>query len=89
MPGVGRLIHRSAFIWSKTAERDRERKLGATKTKVIMPRKIVPYKCCLPDLNISVKKDFDTLCFTNVMYFQVLSVMFIDYHQNVNKHSFS
>ncbi len=29
---------------------------GAEGTKVIMPGK----KCCLPDSNISVKKDFDT-----------------------------
>ncbi len=33
---------------------------GAVETKVIMPEKIVPYKCCLPSWNISVKRDFDT-----------------------------
>ncbi len=33
---------------------------GAMETKVIMPRKIVPYKCCLPSPNISLKKEFDT-----------------------------
>ncbi len=33
---------------------------GAEGAKVIMPGKTVPYKCCLPDSNISVKKDFDT-----------------------------
>ncbi len=33
---------------------------GAVETKVFTPGKIVPYKCCLPGSNISVKKDFDT-----------------------------
>ncbi len=28
--------------------------------KVIMPGAIVPNKCCLSSLNISLKKDFDT-----------------------------
>ncbi len=29
-------------------------------TAVSTPEKIVPYKCCLPGSNFSVKKDFDT-----------------------------
>ncbi len=32
---------------------------GAIETKVITPGKIVPYKCCLPSSNISVKEDFN------------------------------
>ncbi len=52
----------SSFIWSKIAEREREEREepGATEIKVITPGKIVPYKCCLPSLNISVMKDFHT-----------------------------
>ncbi len=30
------------------------------KIKVITPGKIVPYKCCLPSWNISMKKGFNT-----------------------------
>ncbi len=56
--------------------------------KVITPGKRDPYKCRRPSSNISVKKDFSTLFFlTND--FQVLSVMFIEYRQNVNKHDIS
>ncbi len=55
--------------------------------KVITPGKIVPYKRCLPSLNISVKRDFDAdVLFTNVTHFQLLSVTSIEYGQNVNKH---
>ncbi len=46
------------FIWLKIAKRERGEQ-GAVKIKVITPGKIVPYKCCLPSSNISVKKDFD------------------------------
>ncbi len=55
--------------------------------KVITPRKIVPFKCCLPSSNISVKKDFTEMFFlTNVVtHFQVLSVTFTEYGKNVNK----
>ncbi len=38
--------------------------------KVITPGKIVPYKCCLPNSNISVKKDLDTdVLFNTVTHF--------------------
>ncbi len=47
-------------------------------TKVTMPEKIVPYKCC---------KDFYTDYLTDVSHFQVLSATFIEYGQNVNKHN--
>ncbi len=56
------------YIWSKFAERERESErererergeLGAVENKVITPQKIVP--CCLPSVNISVMKDFDTV----------------------------
>ncbi len=35
--------------------------------EVMMPGKIVPYKCCLPSSNISMKKDFGTFFLTNVV----------------------
>ncbi len=47
------------FIWSEITEREKM-ELGAVETKVITPGKIVPYECCLPSWNISVKKNFDT-----------------------------
>ncbi len=40
---------------------------GAGETKVITPGKIVPFKCCLPGPNISMKKDFDTDVFCKLM----------------------
>ncbi len=43
----------------KNKERERGQ-LGVIETKVTTPGKIVPYICCLPSSNISVKKDFDT-----------------------------
>ncbi len=47
--------------------------------KVIMPRKIVPHRCCLPSLNITMKKNFDIdNLLTYATHFQVLSVMFIE-----------
>ncbi len=50
----------SVFIWSVISIKERERgKPGAIEMKVITPGKIVPDKCCLPNLNISVEKDFD------------------------------
>ncbi len=56
-------------------------------TKVITPRKIVPYKCCLPSSNISVKKDFNKDIFlTNVTHFEVLFVTLTEYGQIINKH---
>ncbi len=65
-------------------------KRGAMETKVITPGKVVPYKCCLPNLNVSVKKDFDTdVLLTDVTHFQLLSLTFIEYGQNVNKHCIS
>ncbi len=53
--------------------------------KVIMPGKTVPYKCCLPNSNISVTKVFDTdVLFNIITHFQGLSIMFIEHGQNVN-----
>ncbi len=51
--------------------------LGTVQMKVITPGKIVPHKCCLPSLNISVKRILtQTFILTNtVTHFQVLSVM--------------
>ncbi len=51
----------SALNCSKIAEQERERREEprATENEVITPGKIVPYKCCLPNSNIS-EKDFDT-----------------------------
>ncbi len=59
--------------------------------RVITPGKIVPYKCCLPSTNISVKKILTQKLFLNniVTHFQVLSVKFFEYGQNVNKHDIS
>ncbi len=37
-----------------------EREKGAVETKVITIGKIVPYKCCLPSSDSSVKTDFNT-----------------------------
>ncbi len=81
----------SAFLWSKITEQEKER--GAAQTKVNTPGKIpawltMTYKGCLPSSNISLKKDFDTdVLLTNVVtHVQVLSVTFIEYGQNVNKH---
>ncbi len=56
--------------------------------EIITPGKIVPFKCCLPSWNISVKKDLTQVFFKNnaVTYFQLLSVTFTEYGQNVNKH---
>ncbi len=48
------------FVWLKLAERKRERETEAVEMKVITPGKIVPYKCCLPSSNISMRKDFET-----------------------------
>ncbi len=75
----------SAFIWLKTAEQERE--VSWEPKKCIMPGKIVPRKCCLPGSNTSMKKDFDAdVLLPNVVtHFQVLSVTFIEYGQNVNK----
>ncbi len=55
--------------------------------KVNTPEKIVPYKCCLPSSSISVKKNFDqTVFLTNIVaHFHVLSVIFFEHGQNVNK----
>ncbi len=46
----------SLLIWSKIAERERE----ALEMKAITRGKTVPYKCCLPGSNKSVKKNCDT-----------------------------
>ncbi len=40
-------------IWSKINEPKREG--GAEEPEVITPGKVVPYRCCLPSLNISKK----------------------------------
>ncbi len=69
----------SAFIWSNIASKREREELGAVETKVIRPGKTVPYKCCLPSWNISVRTDFDTdVLLTNIVsHFQVLAkVMF-------------
>ncbi len=59
--------------------------MGVIETKLITPEKIVPYKCCLPNSNISIKKDFYTdFILTNIKHFHGLSVTFIKYGQNVN-----
>ncbi len=60
--------------------------LGAVETKVITPEKVVPYKCCLPSSNISLKTSFLT---NLVTHFQLLSARFIECGQNVNKHDIS
>ncbi len=59
--------------------------------EVITPGKIVPYKCCLPGLNISTQRNFDTdFLLTNIVtHLQVPPVMFIEYWQSVNKHNIS
>ncbi len=58
--------------------------------EMILPGKIVPYKCCLPSTNISVKKDFDAdVLLSNVTHLQVLSVIFIEYGQNIHKRDIS
>ncbi len=41
-------------------ETEGERSQEMLKLEVFMPGKIVPHKWCLPTLNISLKKDFDT-----------------------------
>ncbi len=47
-------------------------------TKVITPGKIVPYKCCIPTSNVSVKILTQTfLLISFVIHFQVLSIKFI------------
>ncbi len=70
------------FIWSKIAHLERESgELGASEIKVIMLGKIFSYSCCLPNSSI---KDF----YTGITQFQVLSVLFIEYGQNV-KHTIS
>ncbi len=47
-------------IWQKLLSERERGEPEATGPKVITPEKIVPNKCCLPRLNISVKKDVDT-----------------------------
>ncbi len=54
--------------------------------KIITPGKIVPSKCCLPSWNISVKDFTQTFFLTNITHFQILSVTFTEYRQNVSKH---
>ncbi len=49
----------SLFGQKSWCERERGQP-GATETKVVTPGKIVPYKCCLPGSNFSMKTDFDT-----------------------------
>ncbi len=58
---------------------------GVVDTKVITPGKIVPYKRCLPSLNVTVMNDFDTdVHLSNVVtHFQLFSVTFVEYGQNV------
>ncbi len=74
------------FIWSKIVERGREG-VSSHGDEIIAPGKIVPYKCCLPSLNISVKRDLtQTFLLTNtVTHFQLLSVKSTEYEQNGNK----
>ncbi len=49
------------YLVKRSLSKEREREeLGAVETKVVMPVKIAPCKYCLPRLNISMKKDFDT-----------------------------
>ncbi len=55
---------------------------------VITPGKIVPYKCCLLARILARRRILtQTFFLTNaVTHFQVLSEMFTEYGQNVNKH---
>ncbi len=58
--------------------------------KIITPGKTVPYKRCLPSWNISMKTELTrTFFLTNATHFQLLSVTFIKYEQNVNKQDIS
>ncbi len=54
-----------------------EREGGAVEMKVITPGKIVPHKCCLPNWNISLTKDFYVVVLFHYVFthFQVLSVI--------------
>ncbi len=68
------------FHQKSLSKRERERLgPGTTEIKVITPEKIVPYKCCLPSSDISMKRDFDTdVPLTNaVTHFQLLFVTII------------
>ncbi len=62
----------SPFVRSKIAEHKGE---GSQEMKVTTPGKIVPYKCCIPSSNNSLK-DFGKDVFFNyvVTHFQELSV---------------
>ncbi len=48
------------FIWSKIIDQREKGEPVAVEMKVITPGKIVPHKCCLASLSISMTKDFDT-----------------------------
>ncbi len=73
---------RKSTIAEQERERERERERGAVNMKIITPEKIVPYKCCLLSLNISVKMDFDMdFLFNSSLLFNVVMfiVMFTEY----------
>ncbi len=57
--------------------------------KVNTPGKIVPSKCCLPSLNISVKRDLTQTFFLINVTFSGTFVMFTEHGQNVSKQDIS
>ncbi len=59
--GNSSLLREFLHLFGQKPLSERERvEHGAAEMKVFTHGKIVPYKCCPPSLNISVKKDFDT-----------------------------
>ncbi len=79
----------SAWFGQKNAERERERGTRSCRDKSYYAWKSSPLQVLPSIANISMKTDFDRRSFlTNIVaHFQVLSVMFIEYGQNVNKHN--
>ncbi len=63
---------------------------GVFKMKVFTPGKIVPYKCAFLAQILALRRILTQMFFfTNaITHFQLLSVMFIEYGQNVNKQYF-